>query len=140
MGKRRKARECALQILFEVDFNDNITLYELNTEYWSHQKIEAETREYADWLVSKIVENRSMIDENIQAVSKKWRLDRMAAVDRNIMRIAVCELLFQPSLVPAIIINEAVEVAKRYGGEDSADFINGVLDAVCKIIRKQGIE
>lgn len=140
MGKRRKARECALQILFEVDFNDTITLHDLNTEYWSHQKIEAETREYADWLVSKIVENRAQIDEDIQSVSKKWRLDRMAAVDRNIMRIAVCEILFQPTLVPAIIINEAVEVAKRYGGEDSADFINGVLDAVCKTIRKQEIE
>ncbi len=137
MGRRRKARECALQILFEVEFNDNIPLNELSAEYWSHQKIEDETREYGDWLVSRILENRALIDENIQSVSMKWRLDRMAAVDRNIMRIAVCELLYQPTLVPAIIIDEAVEIAKRYGGEESADFINGVLDAVSKNIRKQ---
>lgn len=136
MGRRRKARERALQILFEIEFNDNIGFREVAAEYWSHSRVGPGIREYTEWLISKIAENREEIDKLIQSVSKRWRLDRMAAVDRNILRLAVCELLYEPAMAPAIIINEAVEVAKRYGGENSSDFINGVLDAVCKIVRK----
>ena len=129
MGKRRRARECALQILFELEFNpaDPPNLIRL---YWDHQKAGPDVREYADWIVSRILSGKEDIDGSIQAASQNWRLQRMAVVDRNVLRIAVCELLFEPSLTPAIVINEAIEIAKRYSGHEAATFVNGVLDAV----------
>jgi N utilization substance protein B len=129
MGKRRKSRECALQILFMMEFNtaDPRTLAR---QYWGYQKTTADVREYGSWLVDRILERREEIDKTIQSASKNWRLTRMGVVDRNILRIAVCELLYEPALVPAIVINEAIEIAKRYGGQESATFVNGLLDAV----------
>ncbi|HVP91757.1 MAG TPA: transcription antitermination factor NusB [Terriglobales bacterium] len=131
MGPRRKARECALQILFQVELNpaDPPTLARL---YWEGQKASPEVREYADWLVATTLDRRAEIDAAIQAASENWRLARMGVVDRNILRIAVCEMLYEPALVPAIVINEAIEIAKRYSGQESATFVNGVLDAVRK--------
>ncbi len=131
MGERRKARECALQILFQLEFNagDPPALIK---GYWERQKATKATREYGAWLVRKVGENGPAIDEAIQAASKNWRLARMAVIDRNILRIAVCELLYEPTLVPAIVMNEAIEIAKRYSGEESAVFVNGVLDAVVR--------
>lgn len=131
MGERRKARECALQILFQLEFNagDQPALIRA---YWQRQKASKPVREYGAWLVQKILENGAAIDDAIQAASKNWRLARMAVVDRNILRIAVCELLYEPALVPAIVMNEAIEIAKRFSGEESAVFVNGVLDAVVR--------
>jgi N utilization substance protein B len=134
MGKRRKARECALQILFQLEFNtaDPQTLMR---QYWEYQKTPADIREHGSWLIEQILTKREEIDRAIQAASKNWRLARMGVVDRNIMRIAVCELLYEPALVPAIVINEAIEIAKRYSGQESATFVNGILDAVRKHLR-----
>jgi N utilization substance protein B len=134
MGKRRKARECALQILFQLEFNP-ADAAALVRRYWDGQRTTADVREYGDWLVERILARREEIDRTIQAVSKNWRLARMGTVDRNILRIAVCELLYEPSLVPAIVIDEAIEIAKRYSGQDSAMFVNGVLDAVRKRLK-----
>jgi transcription antitermination protein NusB len=131
MGNRRKARECALQILFELEFNTGDP-QALVRQYWEQQKAAADVREYAGWLVDRILDRRGEIDAAIQAASKNWRLVRMGVVDRNILRIAVCEMLDEPSLAPAIIINEAIEIAKRYSGQESATFVNGILDAVRK--------
>jgi N utilization substance protein B len=129
MGPRRKARECALQILFQVEFNpaDPATLSRL---YWEGQRVTAGVREYADWLVGTTLARRAEIDAAIQAASENWRLARMGVVDRNILRIAACEMLYEPALAPAIVINEAIEIAKRYSGQESATFVNGILDAV----------
>lgn len=131
MGQRRKARECALQILFQLEFNaaDPGSLVKV---YWEHQRASREVREYGTWIVERILEHGETIDRTIQAASKNWRLARMAVVDRNILRIAVGELLYAPSLVPAIVMDEAIEIAKRYSGEESAVFVNGVLDAVVR--------
>lgn len=131
MGNRRKARECALQILFQLEFNaaDPAALAK---DYWRHQRVAPGIREYGTWLVERILAHRGEIDEAVQSASRNWRLDRMAVVDRNILRIAVCELLYEPTLVPAIVINEAIEIAKRYSGQESSVFVNGVLDAVGK--------
>ncbi len=136
MGQRRKARECALQILFQLEFN-SADPQDLIRQYWTYQKASPDVREYGEWLVSKIRAEQAAIDQTIQGASKNWRLARMAVVDRNILRIAVCELLFEPALVPAIVINEAIEIAKRYSGQESATFVNGVLDAIRK--SKEGI-
>ncbi|MBP1769190.1 MAG: nusB [Candidatus Aminicenantes bacterium] len=129
MGERRKARECALQILFQFEFNSGDPR-DLVRVYWEHQRASKQVREYGTWIVEKILDNGEAIDGAIQSASKNWRLVRMAVVDRNILRIAVAELLYEPALVPAIVMNEAIEIAKRYSGEESAVFVNGVLDAV----------
>jgi transcription antitermination protein NusB len=134
MGKRRKARECALQILFQLEFN-TADPQALIRQYWETQKTTADVREYGGWLVGQILSRREEIDRAVQAASKNWRLARMGVVDRNIMRIAACELLYEPGLVPAIVINEAIEIAKRYSGQESATFVNGILDAVRKQLK-----
>jgi N utilization substance protein B len=131
MGPRRKARECALQILFQIEFNaaDPKDLIRL---YWESQKASAPVRTYGTWIVETFLAHRAGVDAAIQAASTNWRLARMAVVDRNILRLAVTELLYEPALVPAIVMDEAIEIAKRYSGEGSADFVNGVLDAVVR--------
>ena len=137
MGKRRKSRECALQLLFELEFNPG-DRPSLVRRYWSEQKAGAEVREYGTWLVDQVLDHRDEIDGLIQAASEHWRLARMAAVDRNILRIAVCELLHEPSLVPAIVIDEAIEIARKYSGGEAAVFVNGILDAVRKNTGRAG--
>lgn len=131
MGKRRQARECALQILFQLEFHAGEPR-EVARAYWEGRRTAAGAREYGTWIVERILENGEAIDGTIQAASKNWRLARMAVVDRNILRIAVAELLYEPTLVPAIVMDEAIEIAKRYSGEESAVFVNGVLDAVVR--------
>jgi N utilization substance protein B len=131
MGNRRKARECALQILFQLEFNP-ADPQAVARQYWESQKAAPGVQDYGSWLVDQILARRGEIDAAIQAVSRNWRLARMGAVDRNVLRIAVCELLYERSLVPAIVIDEAIEIAKRYSGRESATFVNGVLDAVRK--------
>jgi len=135
MGQRRKARECALQILFQLEFNA-AGPKDLVRVYWEHQKAPAQVREYGTWIVETILAHGGEIDAAIQSASKNWRLARMAVVDRNILRIAVCELLYEPALVPAIVMDEAIEIAKRYSGEESAVFVNGVLDAVVRSLKR----
>lgn len=139
MGQRRKARECALQILFQFEFNagDPKALIKV---YWDHQKASLEVREYGTWIVEAIIAHGEDIDRAIQSASKNWRLARMAVIDRNILRIAVCELLYEKTLAPAIIMNEAIEIAKRYSGEESAVFVNGVLDAVGRLLKEKAGE
>jgi len=131
MGKRRQARECALQILFQLEFHSGDPR-DVVRAYWESRKTAREAREYGTWLVERIFEHGEAIDRTIQSASKNWRLARMAVIDRNILRIAVGELLYEPTLVPAIVMDEAIEIAKRYSGEGSAVFVNGVLDAIVR--------
>jgi transcription antitermination protein NusB len=131
MGPRRKARECALQILFQLEFHAGDPK-DVVRVYWQGQKASPQVLTYGTWIVETFLEHGAAIDAAIQAASRNWRLPRMAVVDRNILRIAVTELLYEPALVPAIVMNEAIEIAKRYSGEESAVFVNGVLDAVVR--------
>ncbi len=131
MGRRRKARECALQILYELEFHEN-QVEDLLETYWRGRKEPQEVREYCEWLVRGVVRERQRIDAVIQRISKNWRLSRMAIVDRNILRLAAFELEAEPHLEAAIIINEAIEIAKKFSGEEAAHFVNGLLDAFRK--------
>lgn len=131
MGKRRKAREATLQILFQLDFNNSEPSQTIN-RYWQDRKALPEIRKYSQWLVEGIISNQQEIDRIIQSFSEHWRLSRMAVVDRNILRMAVFELLYEENVAPAIIINEAIEIAKKYSGQEAAVFINGILDAISK--------
>lgn len=135
MGKRRKARESTLQILFQLEF-DNTKPEKVLDSFWKNKRATKEIKEHSRWLVDQITSHRENIDQLIQSVSKNWRISRMAIVDRNILRMAVCELLYEKNLAPAIVINEAIEIAKKFSSEEGATFINGILDAVRKEIQE----
>jgi N utilization substance protein B len=133
MGKRRKARESTLQILFQLEFDDSVPEKVIDS-FWRNRKTSKEIAEYTQFLVTGIISHRERIDHLIQSVSSNWRLDRMAIVDRNVLRIAVFELLYEESIAPAIVINEAIEVAKKYSSDEAGTFVNGILDAARKKI------
>jgi N utilization substance protein B len=135
MGKRRKARESTLQILFQLEFDDKQPEKVIDS-FWKNQKATNEIKEHCRWLVEGITSHRENIDRLIQSVSANWRISRMAIVDRNVLRIAVFELLHEEDLAPAIVINEAIEIVKKYSSEEGATFVNGILDAVRKEIQK----
>ena len=134
MGVRRKSREAALQLLYQAEFEDSAPSLGL-ARFWASRKEDKPVREYADELVLGILEHREELDKLIQSVSKHWRVSRMSIIDRNILRLAVYEMRFVPGLAPAVVINEAIEVAKRFSGQEASVFVNGILDAI-----RQGIE
>jgi N utilization substance protein B len=131
MGKRRKARESTLQILFQLEFNDS-QLDKTISQFLENKKADKEEKELCTRLICGIVANQAEIDKIIQSASQHWRISRMAIVDKNILRMAAYEMLYDKDLAPAIIINEAIEIAKKYSSEQSATFINGILDALNK--------
>ena len=137
MGKRRSSRELALKFLYQFELNEGdldeqIKLFlERNS---SQEGVENFMKELVMSLVSKMKE----IDEIIQKYSDHWILDRMTVIDRNILRIGTCELLFNFSTPPKVVINEAIDIAKKYGNEDSPEFINGILDKVYNEIGQKG--
>ncbi len=136
MGRRRKAREETLRILYRLEF-DNKPLEETLDQYWENKKTDQAAREYSSWLVNGIISHLKKIDTIIQNASEHWRLSRMALIDRNILRMAVFELLYEENIEPAVVINEAIEIAKAYSGEEAATFVNGVLDAIRKNLKNK---
>ncbi|NIO49537.1 MAG: transcription antitermination factor NusB [Candidatus Aminicenantes bacterium] len=134
MGRRRKAREETLRILFRLEFENKQIEKTLN-QYWESKEASEEIKEYSTWLVKGIISDQAKIDNIIQQVSEHWRISRMALVDRNILRMAVFELLYEENIAPAIIINEAIEIAKKYSGDEAATFVNGILDAIRKDLK-----
>lgn len=131
MGRRRKARESTLQILFQLEF-DSSQPERTVQEYWTDKKAPEEEREFSDKLVQGIIEHKDTLDSVIQSLSEHWRLSRMLLVDRNILRMAAFELLFEESVAPPVVINEAIEIAKKFSSDQSAAFINGILDTLRK--------
>lgn len=137
---RRNSRELAFQILFQSDFAPAIGVKEAarvtsdsgeSFKGSSTEAHDAETLEFARQLVEGVQSKKAEIDSKIQSSSQHWKMDRMATVDRNLLRLAVYEMLFSPEpLKPAIAINEAVEMAKKYGSTESAAFVNGLLDQI----------
>lgn len=133
MGQRRVARESALQILYQLEF-DLPEAEAAVASFWKKKRGTAEAKEYSRWLVEGISAHREEVDAAIQSVSEHWRIPRMALVDRNILRLAAFELLHGRAIAPAIVINEAIEIAKKYSGPEAAVFVNGILDALRKKI------
>ncbi|PID41232.1 MAG: transcription antitermination factor NusB [Proteobacteria bacterium] len=137
MGSRRKAREATLQFLFQDDFNDEKGFVEQSLEtrfeqFCSLYQISHKARPYAILLLAGICNNRERIDQVVRDCATNWRLERISVTDRNLLRVAVYEMLFGKDVPPRVAINEAVEIAKRFGSGDSPAFVNGVLDAVRK--------
>lgn len=135
MGRRRKAREVALQFLYQLDLSSERGPAGSEDEFWSRHPVDAEARAFADSLVRGTKENQEKIDGLIGQFTEHWDLDRMAVVDRNILRAAVYELLWHPDVPPKVAINEAIEIAKKFGTSESSRFINGVLDRIARELR-----
>ncbi len=129
MGARSTGRQAALQLLYALDVA-NEPRDAVTRAFWRETPGDAEGRPYADQLVSGIHEQRAKVDERIAAASENWRLERMTPVDRNLLRIASYELEFVEDVPRAVAIDEAVELAKRFGTEESSKFINGVLEKI----------
>jgi N utilization substance protein B len=132
MGKRRTARERALQALYELEFNAIGPEAALSASGPAGAAPE-EAAAYAAWLVRGVLARQEEIDALIQSTSHNWRVARMTPIDRNLLRLAALEMLEEAATLPAaVVINEAIEIARRFSGEESAVFVNGVLDAVRK--------
>lgn len=131
MRKRTKARECALQILYQIDITKD-SPDNLLSAFWEDKKTESEVRDFATALVKGTVENMQKIDDIITKYASNWKLKRMAVVDRNVLRLSAYELLYREDIPPKVSINEAVDLAKKYGDIDSGKFVNGVLDRINK--------
>lgn len=163
MGSRRRARELALQILFQLDAQEDLSVAQALALFFHHLSIgeadaegatattatstgstpsggelDAETREFCEALVRGVRENVDELDRTLGQASRNWRLERMARVDRNLLRLALYELRFLPDVPAKVAINEAIEIAKRFGTADSPAFVNGILDRCLEATRRRG--
>ena len=130
MGARRRARECALQMLFSYDVT-RPSVEELLETFWGElAEASEEVRGFANELAMGTILNLEEIDERIRLRTEHWRIPRMAVVDRNLLRMAVFEFLHQPNTPRTVAINEALEIARRFSTGESTQFINGILDAI----------
>ncbi|MBX7147870.1 transcription antitermination factor NusB [bacterium] len=132
MGHRRQSREIALQLLYQLEFESKKPKEALDGYWTQHAETPHDVREFADILLEGTTRNLKEIDGFIEGTSTNWKLSRMASVDRNILRIASYELLFLEDIPASVTINEAVEIAKKFGTEESSGFINGILDKIAK--------
>jgi N utilization substance protein B len=130
--KRRKAREYALQILFQADFKEKKIDNKDLEEFWSDKKESSNVKEFTEEIVRGTLNRLDEIDAMIEKIAENWLLKRMAAVDRNILRFAAYEILYKKDIPSAVTINEAIEIAKKFSSKESAPFINGVLDRLAK--------
>ena len=144
MGTRRQARELALQFLYQFDSLKESSADTEDTEallssFWDESDVEIddETKEFSSVLIRGSCSNLSKIDEIITSYSEHWRLNRMSTIDRNILRIAIYELAYLSNIPPPVTINEAVELGKRFGTEESGSFINGILDKI-RVAKEKG--
>jgi transcription antitermination protein NusB len=132
VGKRRKSRELAMQMLFQADVGRQ-SPDEVRKTFWqAREEVDEPTRGFAEDLFRVATARETEIDALLEQHSKNWRVNRMAAVDRNVLRMAVAELLGFPGTPPPIVIDEALEVARRYSAPESIDFLNGLLDAIAR--------
>ncbi len=131
-GTRRKSRELTLQMLFQLDMGGQ-ELEQVRGTFWSERKdLDEKVREFSDELFRIACERREEIDQLIERNAEHWRMERMAAVDRNLLRAGVAEFIGFPETPRPVIINESLEIARRFSTPESVHFINGVLDSVAR--------
>jgi N utilization substance protein B len=136
MGTRRKSREMCLQMLFQADMGKQTVDHVRQTFWTEHSGTTAEVRGFADDLFRVATDRAPEIDQLIEGHAEHWRMERMAAVDRNLLRAGVAEFLGYPETPRAVIINEALEIARKFSSPESVQFVNGVLDSVAKELGK----
>lgn len=151
-NNRRIGRECALKILFALRLDTDADAADLLAEFWKNFRfaddvlgeplettavpLPTAARMFTEALVSGVVEHRAVIDRTIREVAQNWSLPRMASVDLSILRICTYELLYQPDIPTRVALNEAIEIAKRYGSKESPSFVNGLLDKIAQKARR----
>ena len=136
MRKRRKSREYALQVLFQLNITKQEAIKALS-QFQEHFSSDGEADEFLKRLVLGVLEHRQELDRLIEQYSENWRLDRINIIERNILRMALFELLYCEEIPPKVSINEAIDLGKRYGSGDSGGFINGILDRIQnEVVRK----
>lgn len=135
MGRRSKARECAFQILYQWEITKE-PIDEVIQGFWRVRSGTAAAREMAERLARGAQRETAALDAMIEETARNWRLERIAAVDKNILRLGAYELTREPT-PPLVVIDESVEIAKRFGEADSPAFVNGVLDAIMKKVKRQ---
>ncbi|HEY8460462.1 MAG TPA: transcription antitermination factor NusB [Blastocatellia bacterium] len=139
MGARRRARECALQMLFSYDVTHS-SVEELIETYWGEMAEAADdVRAFANELAIGTISHLDEIDELIRHRTEHWRITRMAIVDRNLLRLAIFEFLYQPTTPMTVAINEALEIARRFSTHEATQFINGILDAIKRDVESQSV-
>jgi transcription antitermination factor NusB len=136
MSARRKARELTLKALYAYEISGS-DAQQVSDDIISASQIKEEAKRFSRILFERILQNVEKIDSLIKDSVKSWDFSRIALVEKNILRIGICELLFFSDIAPAVTINEAVELAKRYGERDSKNFVNGVLDYIAKGLKKE---
>jgi len=139
MGTRRKSRELVLQMLFQADMGRQTAEQVRRTFWMEHNTTPAEVRSFAEELFGVATDRSAEIDRLIEGHAEHWRMDRMAAVDRNLLRAAVTELIAFPATPRAVVINEALEIARKFSSPESVQFINGVLDSVARELEKKAV-
>ena len=130
--KRRRAREYALQLLFQLELAGSELNNDILQEFWEGNDEDRDIKEFTYNIVKNTRDNIKTIDEAIKKAAAHWSVDRMAVIDRNIIRAATYEMLYRTDIPPQVAINEALEIAKKYSTEDSAPFINGILDKIAR--------
>ena len=132
MGLRRDGREAAIQFLYQVDAHKPIDVEKALAEFWKQTEEPQNVRDFANDLLRGALEKLPEVDAKIRTLADNWDFERLAVVDRNILRLAVYEMLFRPEIPPVVSINEAIEIAKKFSTAESGSFVNGLLDKVKK--------
>jgi N utilization substance protein B len=135
MGVRREGREAAIQFLYQRDLGGGAGASDLE-EFYAFRGLSPSARRFCEGLVRGLLENSASVDEALRAHSQNYELERLSAVDRNILRLAIHEMLFCPDIPPVVSINEAIDIAKKYSTEESGRFVNGVLDRIKATLKR----
>lgn len=131
MRKRTQSREFALQILYQIDIRNDKSVDCLDAFWQTMEKnVDVQVKDFTGELVRGVIDNMAEIDKKIVEYTTNWQIQRMAVVDRNILRLSCYELVFRQDIPPKVSINEAVELAKKYSGPDAGKFVNGILDKI----------
>jgi transcription antitermination factor NusB len=138
--KRRRSREYALQILFQLDLTGSELNEDIWNEFWKGNDEDDDVKEFTRDIVASTKKHIAEIDEAIKKAAEHWSITRMAVIDRNILRAAAYELLYRKDIPPSVVMNEALEIAKKYSTEESAPFINGILDKIAHSGDKEAIK
>jgi N utilization substance protein B len=132
MGLRRDGRVAAIQFLYQIDTHPPVKVDEARDVFWKQHEVPQKVRDFAEPLVRGVVAKMPEVDAKIRTLADNWDFERLAVVDRNILRLAIYEMLFCPEIPPVVSINEAIEIAKKFSTAESGKFVNGLLDRVKK--------
>jgi N utilization substance protein B len=134
MGNRRLSRELAIQFLYLTEMNKGEIVNQLKV-FWESNRCQEDIQSFTEDILNNIFDHKNEIDARLEKYSDNWTLSRMTVIDRNLLRLAASELMYSKTVPPKVAIDEAVEIAKKFGSEDSPNFINGVLDRILKELR-----